>query len=218
MNKEEIIAGLYQAILSFDSDEGIRMSRWVIDQGIDALEAIDRGLTAGIREVGRRFHSGEVYLPELQLAGDVLQAAMDVLNPHLLKTQQQVQVKGKVLIGTVKGDLHNIGKDLVAVLLKANGFSVTDLGVDVPTFTFVEQAVKNQADIIGLSALLTTTLPQQREVIEALKSEGLRDRFKVIIGGGAVDLEWCRRIGADGYGQDAAAAIELALGLCQGKR
>ncbi len=215
MQKEEIIQGLYDSVLTFDKDRAVKLATHVIQKDLDILEAIDIGLTAGIQEVGRRFQTGQAFIPELQLGADVLEAAMTVLNPELLKAQINVKPKGKVLLGTVKGDLHNIGKDLVALLLKVNGFQVIDLGVDISTFTFVEEAVRQDVNIIGLSALLTTTMPQQREVIEALKSEGLRSQYKVIIGGGSVDEVWADTIGADGYGVDAAAAVELSVRLCR---
>lgn len=214
MGKKEIIQGLHEAILSLDAAKARETAEELIKTDIDITEAIETGMSPAMEEIGRKFQSGEMFLPELQLSAYVFQAAMDILHPKLSEAKQKVKPRGRIVMGTVKGDIHSIGKDLVCTMLRVAGFEVINLGVDIPTFTFLEQAQRNEADIIGLSALLTTTIPQQREVIEALDSQGLRERFRVIVGGATVTQEWANEIGADGYGENAAEAVELAKRLC----
>jgi corrinoid protein of di/trimethylamine methyltransferase len=214
MEKKEIIEGMYNGILSLDKSEALKMAEVVIDEDLDINEIVNQSMSPAMDEVGKRFQSGEMFLPELQKAADVFSAAMDIIRPKLLETKSDVQPKGNVIIGTVKGDLHSIGKDLVATMLNVAGFKVTNLGVDIATFTFLEEAEKVNADVIALSALLTTTMPAQMEVIEALNSQGVRDKYKVIVGGAPVDQEWAAKIGADAYGKDAAKAVELVEKLC----
>ncbi|MBA7651278.1 Methionine synthase [subsurface metagenome] len=217
MGKKEIMQGLYEAILSLDADKARGMAEELIKTDIDITEAIETRMSPAMEEIGRKFQTGEMFLPELALSADVFQAAMDILQPKLSEAKQKVKPKGRIVIGSVKGDIHSIGKDLVCTMLKTAGFEVVNLGVDIPTFTFLEEAQKNEVDIIGLSALMTTTMPQQREIIEALNSEGLRGKFQVIVGGGSVNQEWANKIGADGYGENAAQAVELAKRLCASK-
>jgi len=214
MGKKEIIQGLHEAILSLDAAKARETAEELIKTDIDIREVIEMGMSPAMEEIGRKFQSGEMFLPELQLSAYVFQAAMDILHPKLSEAKQKVKPRGRIVMGTVKGDIHSIGKDLVCTMLRVAGFEVINLGVDIPTFTFLEQAQRNEADIIGLSALLTTTIPQQREVIEALDSQGLRERFRVIVGGATVTQEWANEIGADGYGENAAEAVELAKRLC----
>jgi len=214
MGKKEIIQGLHEAILSLDAAKARETAEELIKTDIDITEAIETGMSPAMEEIGRKFQSGEMFLPELQLSAYVFQAAMDILHPKLSEAKQKIKPRGRIVMGTVKGDIHSIGKDLVCTMLRVAGFEVINLGVDIPTFTFLEQAQRNEADIIGLSALLTTTIPQQREVIEALDSQGLRERFRVIVGGATVTQEWANEIGADGYGENAAEAVELAKRLC----
>jgi trimethylamine corrinoid protein len=209
MEKKEIVQGLYMGILVFDKATTIKMAQAAIDQDLDIPEIIKQAMTPAIVEVGKRFEAGKLYLPELQLSADVFSRAMEVLQPKLLELKINLKPKGRVIIGTVKGDMHSIGKDLVGTMLKVGGFEVTDLGVDVPTFTFLEQAEKTNANVIALSALLTTTMPAQREVIEALIEQKLRNKFKVIVGGAPIDQKWADRIGADAYGENAMVAVRL---------
>ena len=217
MGKKEIMQGLYEAILSLDADKARGMAEELIKTDIDITEAIETRMSPAMEEIGRKFQTGEMFLPELALSADVFQAAMDILQPKLSEAKQKVKPKGRIVMGSVKGDIHSIGKDLVCTMLKTAGFEVFNLGVDIPTFTFLEEAQKNEVDIIGLSALMTTTMPQQREIIEALNSEGLRGKFQVIVGGGSVNQEWANKIGADGYGESPAQAVELAKRLCASK-
>jgi corrinoid protein of di/trimethylamine methyltransferase len=214
MEKKEIVEGMYNGILGLDKSEALKMADAVINEDLDINEIVDQSMSSAMDEVGKRFQSGEMFLPELQKAADVFSAAMDIIRPKLLETKSDMQPKGNVVIGTVKGDLHSIGKDLVATMLNVAGFKVTNLGVDIATFTFLEEAEKVNADVIALSALLTTTMPAQVEVIEALNSQGVREKYKVIVGGAPVDQEWAGKIGADAYGKDAAKAVELVEKLC----
>ncbi|MCX5839835.1 MAG: corrinoid protein [Deltaproteobacteria bacterium] len=209
MEKKEIVQGLYMGILVFDKANTIKMAQAAIDQDLDIPEIIQQAMTPAIVEVGKRFEAGKLYLPELQLSADVFSRAMEVLHPKLLELKINLKPKGRVIIGTVKGDMHSIGKDLVGTMLKVGGFEVTDLGIDVPTFTFLEQAEKTNANVIALSALLTTTMPAQREVIEALIEQKLRNKFKVIVGGAPIDQKWADKIGADAYGENAMVAVRL---------
>jgi len=209
MGKKEIVQGLYMGILAFDKATTLKMAQAAIDQDLDIPEVIQQAMTPAIVEVGKRFEAGKLYLPELQLSADTFATAMEVLRPKLLESKINLQPKGRVVIGTVKGDIHSIGKDLVATMLKVGGFEVTDLGVDVPTFTFLEQAEKTKANVIALSALLNTTMPAQREVIEALTEQKMRNKFKVIVGGAPTDQKWADKIGADAYGENAVEALRL---------
>jgi len=209
MEKQEIVQGLYMGILAFDKATTLKMAQAAIDQDLDIPEVIQQAMTPAIVEVGKRFEAGKLYLPELQLSADTFATAMEMLRPKLLESKINLQPKGRVVIGTVKGDIHSIGKDLVATMLKVGGFEVTDLGVDVPTFTFLEQAEKTKANVIALSALLNTTMPAQREVIEALTKQKMRNKFKVIVGGAPIDQKWADKIGADAYGENAVEALRL---------
>ncbi len=206
--------GMYNGILSLDKSEALKMADAVINEDLDINEIVNQSMSPAMDEVGKRFQSGEMFLPELQKAADVFSAAMDIIRPKLLETKSDMKPKGNVVIGTVKGDLHSIGKDLVATMLNVAGFKVINLGVDIATFTFLEEAEKANADVIALSALLTTTMPAQVEVIEALNTRGVREKYKVIVGGATVDEEWAGKIGADAYGKDAAKAVELVEKLC----
>lgn len=214
MDKSILMKDMYSAIIDLDRDLVLKLVDEVVKADLDIVELISQAMSPAMEEVGRQFQSGEKFLPELQMSADVFQAAMKVLNPFILKQKGEIQPKGRAVIGTVKGDLHSIGKDLVTTMLKTNGFEVWDLGIDVSPGQFLEGAEKSGARVIGLSALLTTTMPAQQEVIEMLKQKGLRDKYKVIVGGAPVDAEWAQKIGADGYGADAAAAVKLVHSLC----
>jgi corrinoid protein of di/trimethylamine methyltransferase len=180
---------------------------------MDPLVAIEEGYVPGLRDVGEQFSCGEMYLPEMMLAARAMQKAVAVLEPEMAKTAQQRQVTGRVVIGTVKGDIHEIGKSLVAMMLSADGFEVHDLGVDVAPERFVAKAQEVGADIVAVSALLTTTMTGQRIVIDALADAGLRPGVKVLVGGAPVTRAWADQIGADGYGEDAVGAVKVARGL-----
>jgi corrinoid protein of di/trimethylamine methyltransferase len=213
MSAENIIKRLKRSVLDYNTDEAVSAAKDAVKLGVDLLKVIEEGLAKGIREVGEKFANGEIFLPELVMAAETMKRALEILEPELRKEKRERKALGKVLLGTVAGDIHSIGKTIVASMLTANGFEVYDIGEDVPAEKFVEKVKELKPDVVGLSALLTTTLPEQRTVIEALKKEGLRDKVKVIIGGAPASMEWAEEIGADGYGADAAEAVEVVKRL-----
>lgn len=210
---EKITRELRRTVMSYDVEGATLAAKKAVEVGVDPLRAIEDGLAQGIREVGDKFDKGEIFLPELVMAAEAMKSALEVLEPKLKRKKKERRTLGRVLLGTVEGDIHNIGKTIVAAMLTANGFEVIDVGVDVPTERFVEKVRELKPDILGLSALLTTTLPAQGAVIETLKKEGLRRTLKVIIGGAPASKEWAEKIGADGYGANAVEAVEVAKKL-----
>jgi corrinoid protein of di/trimethylamine methyltransferase len=215
MDKAELFEGLRDAMVSLEKEKVLRLTGQALEMDLEPLEVIDQGLLPGLTEIGKQFENEEVFLPELMLSAMVFQNAMAILQPRLKALGAQSRKKGTVVIGTVKGDMHYIGKNIVRLLLEIAGFEVHDLGVDVDPLKFVQKAREVQADIIALSALLTTTLVGQRDVIEALVSQGVRDRFKVMVGGGAVTKKWSEDIQADGYAETGYAAVEMAASFVQ---
>jgi len=177
--------------------------------GINPLEALDQGLSKGMEVVGAQFESGDSFLPELLMASGTFSAAMEIIKPALEAKKQQVRKEGTVLLATVKGDLHNIGKNIVGTVMETNGFEVVDIGVDQLTLNIIEAAEKNNAEIIALSSLMTTTMPCQKEVIDTLTQMEIRDKYIVLVGGGAVSQKWADEIGADGYAESAVEAVEI---------
>ncbi len=213
MEKAELMEKLTGVVLDGSEEEAKALARQVIADGVDPLEAIEQGFSRGMTIIGERFESGEAYLPELLMAANNFNAAMDVLKPEIEAQKKQVAKMGKILIGTVKGDVHTIGKDIVASVLDTGGFEVVDMGVDNPSLRIVQEAEKAKADVIALSSMMTTTMTAQKEVIELLKERNIRDKYIVIVGGGPVTQEWADKIGADGYGKSAIAAVDLVKGL-----
>jgi len=210
---DELFQAMAQSIIDGDPDVAADLARKAVEAGIDPLEAINKGFVPGVDYVGEQYSKGEMFLPDLVLAGEAMKAAIAVLEPEITRRGGQRQTLGTVVIGTVEGDIHDIGKTLVATMLSVGGFRVYDLGVDVPVPTFVEKAREVNADIVGMSALLTTTMVRQRDVIEALEDAGLRSRVKVIVGGAPVTRSWAQEIGADGYSEDAIGAVAVARQL-----
>jgi len=210
---EEATRELRRTVLSYDVEGARLAAKKAVEVGVDPLRAIEDGLAQGIREVGDKFGKGEIFLLELVMAAQAMNSALEVLEPELKRKKKERKTLGRVLLGTVAGDIHNIGKTIVAAMLTANGFEVYDIGVDVPAETFVEKVRELKPDMLGLSALLTTTLPEQGVVVEALKKEGLRKNLKVIIGGAPASKEWADKIGADGYGANGVEAVEVAKKL-----
>ena len=204
---------LTDRLVEGEPDEIVALTRQALEAGLEPMAIISDGLVPGMNIVGDKFQSGEYFLPHLIIAANGMQQAMEVLEPELRAREQVVERAGTVVIGSVAGDIHEIGKSLVATMLSANGFEVYDMGVDVPTETFVAKVKETGANVLGLSALLTTTMTVQREVIEALTEAGIRDQVKVILGGAPVSQDWSDTIGADGYAEDAVGAIELARQL-----
>jgi corrinoid protein of di/trimethylamine methyltransferase len=210
---EELFAAMRQSVIDGDADAAVALAEQALEQGIDPLTAIDEAYVPGIRYVGEQFRCGDLFLPDMMLAARAMQRAVSVLEPEMLARSSQRKVLGRVVLGTVKGDIHEIGKNLVAMMLTANGFEVHDLGVDVAPERFVEKAKEVDATMVGVSALLTTTMTGQRAVVQALADAGLRERVKVIVGGAPVTSAWATEIGADGYGEDAVGAVTLAREL-----
>ncbi len=210
---EDLFKSMAQAVIDGDDEAAETLAQQVLDRGIDPLEAINRGLTPGMDVVGDLYATGEYFLPDLILGGEAMKAALAVLEPALAASGQERQVLGTVVLGTVEGDIHEIGKSLVGSMLSAHGFRVHDLGIDVEAEVFVAQAREYSADIVALSALLTTTMLRQRDVIEHLAEAGLRERVKVMVGGSPVTQAWAEEIGADGFAEDAAGAVTVAKRL-----
>ena len=210
-----LLAKIAASLIEGDPDETVALTQQALDADLGPMEIINQGLTPGMEIVGEKFESGEYFLPHLIIAASGMQQAMALLEPELRAREQTVEVAGTVVIGSVAGDIHEIGKSLVATMLSANGFEVHDLGVDVPTATFVSKVRETGANVLGLSALLTTTMTVQREIIEALTEAGIREQVKVIVGGAPVSQSWSDTIGADGYAEDAVGAIALAKKLAR---
>lgn len=205
---------LYDAILNGDEKLCVRLTREALDEAADPSELINRWMIPAMDEVGRRFEAQEYYIPEILLAARAMKAALEILRPLLAARGQQPT--GRVVLGTVKGDLHDIGKNMVGSMLEGAGFEVVDLGIDVPAERFVEAVRSRNPHILALSALLTLTLPEMKKTIEALEQAGLREHVKVLVGGAPVTREYADEIGADGYGENAGAAVSIAR-LLMGK-
>jgi len=202
---------LANSIITGDNVKSREIAQKLIDEGVSAVEILNNGLIPGMDVVGKRFKANEIYIPEILVAARAMHAAMDVIKPLLIESD--TPTRGTVVIGTVQGDLHDIGKNLVAMMLEGGGFSVIDIGVDVSAEKFVEEAKKNNANIVGLSALLTTTMTGMKEVIEMFRTDDIVKDVKIIIGGAPLTQEYADSIGADGYAPDAASAVDLAIDL-----
>jgi corrinoid protein of di/trimethylamine methyltransferase len=208
---------MIRAIIAGLPDKARELASEALRAGIDPLAVIEQGCKPGMDIVGEGFARGELFIPDLMMSGEAMKAAIATLEPELMKRKQQRQVLGRVVIGTVQGDIHEIGKTLVATMLAANGFEVHDLGVDVSAQQFVDAVRQVNANVVGLSALLTTTILNQETVILALTEAGLRERVKVIIGGVPASPEWAQEIGADGYAENATEAVEVVKRLVQAR-
>lgn len=203
---QEELKALAQAVLEGKRNDAVELTQKLVEAGVSPKQILDEGLIAGMSVAGEKFKNGEYFVPEILVAARAMKASMEILRPLLVATD--VQPIGTMVIGTVRGDLHDIGKNLVAMMVEGAGFRVVDLGVDVTADKFVEAAKQHNAQIVGLSALLTTTMTYIPEVIKAFDAEGLRPRVKVIVGGAPVTQEWADQIGADGYAPDAATAVD----------
>ncbi len=213
MKKEDLLSRMEKAIIEGDKAESAALAGEAIKAKIDLNEVIEKGYVPGIQKVGDLWENGDYFLPELITSAECMKAAMAVLQPELDKAKIKTKSKGKVVIGTVEGDIHDIGKNLVASMLSANGFEVVDLGADVKLETFVRKAEETKADFICLSALLTTTMLGQKKVIEMLKEKNLRGKFKVLVGGAPASQKWADDIGADGYAENAMLAVKVTKRL-----
>jgi len=207
-----LYAKLAQAVIDGEPEDAEQLAKDALAQGLDPLECVNNGLTTGIQKVGDLFAKGEYFLPELIIGAEAMKLALAVLEPAMVGDQSR-EVVGRVVLGTVEGDMHEIGKTLVGTMLIANGFQVFDIGVDKSAAEFIETIKENNADIVGASALLTTTMLQQGKLIEALDEAGLRDKVKVMVGGAPVTESFASEIGADGYAEDAISAVDLAFRL-----
>ena len=205
MIESKIIEEAKEAIVKQDKNKAIEIAKQSISEGADPVELMNDAFIPGINHVGYLFGRGQMFLPELVKAADAMKAVTEVVNDALPK--DKAQTKGSLVIATVKGDVHDIGKCIVVSLLNANGFTVYDLGRDVDTEVIINEAVKVKADVIGTSALLTTTMPRQKEIEAELKKAGIRDQYKTIVGGAPVTTRWATRIGADAYAEDAQDAV-----------
>jgi 5-methyltetrahydrofolate--homocysteine methyltransferase len=202
---------LKQAVLAGDETTAVAEVKKALSAKADPSDVLNNGLIAGMEVVGKKFRSGEMFLPEVLLCAEVMHKGIDILNPLLAKSGKKSATT--VVIGTVDGDIHDIGKKIVALLLEGNGFNVIDLGVDVKGEKFIEAVEKYKPQIVGMSALLTTTMPHMGEIIQTLKVKKLRDKVKVIVGGASVNAEFAKSIGADGYAVEAGTGVELAKKL-----
>ena len=210
---DERICGLRDSLVDLDSEKVKENVNSALRKGIEPLKIVD-SLADGMRMVGERYEAGELFLPELMMAGEIMKEAMAIITPYLERSR--VQRMGKVVLGTVEGDLHDIGKNIVKTMLTSAGFEVVDLGADVSAKRFVESVRKEEPKIVGMSALLTSTMDGMKEVVDELKKERLRKGLKILIGGAPIDEDFARRIGADAYGEDAMDAVRKAKSLVGG--
>jgi trimethylamine corrinoid protein len=210
MSEKEIFERLKNAVLEMDKEAAIAIAEEALAQKVDPLACIDQGLSKAMQVISNKFDNAEIYVPQIILSAEAFTAAVDTLAPHI---KGGYSAKGKIIVHTVEGDIHDIGKGILRILLQANGFEVLDLGRDVPVGEVVDTAVEQKVDMITGSALMTTTMPAQREIIQELKDRGIRDKFKCLFGGAPTSQEWADQIGADGWADNAAAGVDLVTEL-----
>ena len=214
MSKDAIFEEIRDSVLSMDSDDLMDTVRKALSRGIDPISIVDDGLARGLRVVGRKFEEGEFFLIELVTAAEAAQRVIkEILQPEIGKGKAKRRSLGKIVLGTVEGDIHNIGKNIVGAMLFAAGFEVYDLGVDVPVAEFVKKAREVDADVVGASALLSTTRLVQKDIVQALVEEGIREKVKVIFGGAPVTEEWVEEVGGDGYAENGVEAVDVVKRL-----
>jgi dimethylamine corrinoid protein len=213
----DTLSAMRQSIIDGAPDTAFTLAQQALAAGVAPLEAINNGYVPGMHDVGEQFARGQMFLPDMMASAEAMRAAMSVLDPELRRLGTERPRAGIVVLGTTKGDIHEIGKILVGTLLTAHGFQVHDLGVDVSGEKFAAKTRELKADIVGVSALLTTTMRNQKTVVEALERDGLRSQVKVMVGGAPVTRRWAEEIGADGYAKDAMSAVALAQELMQQK-
>jgi methylmalonyl-CoA mutase cobalamin-binding domain/chain len=216
MEQSEITARLSAAVAEGNEAEASNLAKQALAAGADPMRLIKNAIQPAMDQVGQRYERGEIYLPELIETGDAARAALDQIIPTLSGEDRSAAIAGTVVIGTMFGDNHDIGKNIVSAILAASGFKVVDLGINIPPRQFIESAKKEGANIIAMSTLITTSLPYQREIIQTLRDSGQRGNFFVVVGGGPVTPDWAKKIGADGYGREATDAAEVCLRLAHG--
>lgn len=213
--KQQLWAKMKEAVIKGDYQAAVALARQAIELKLDLSETIEKGFVPGIRRVGQLWEEGEYFLPELITSAECMKQAMAVLQPELARKKGSLEAKARIVIGTVEGDIHDIGKNLVASMLQANGYEIIDLGADVKLEKFIVTAQEKGAEFICLSALLTTTMTGQQRLIQMLEEQRLRSRFKVVVGGAPVTAQWAESIGADGYGENALEAVRVIERLSQ---
>jgi len=207
---EDLIARVTEAVVSGSKAETLKWVQAAVDQGIDPVAIIEQGLTRGIQKVGDKFECGEYYLPDMMLSAEAMAKSVEMLEPLMKGGASSLRKLGRVVLGTVEGDLHEIGKNIVGMMLKASGFEVLDLGVNVTSGDFSRAVREHKADILGISALMTTTQTKQAETVLQLEKDGIRKQVRVLVGGAPITAEWAAKIGADGYAADAISAVKMA--------
>jgi len=217
LSHENILQDLSSSVIEGDSAKAEATAKRALERGMDPLLAITDGLNKGMARVGDDFSKLKVYLPEVMMAADAMKAALAILEPAALKKDSSSLKKRKIVIATIMGDIHDIGKNIVALLMRANGFEVYDMGRDIPIDAMINKALDTQSDIIAASTLLSTSMPYMEDLLKLLKERNLRERFTVMVGGGPVTREWAEEIGADGYGDDGDEAVRVAKELLKGR-
>jgi corrinoid protein of di/trimethylamine methyltransferase len=212
---EDYVARLKKAVIEYDMEGMPDLAKNALKNGLDPLQGIEKGLAAGIREVGQKFGAGELFLPELVMAAETMRTGVAILEPHVPKGS--ARVTHKVVLATVQDDIHEIGKNLVATMLTANGFDVIDMGVNQPSEAILKKAVDEKAEIVGVSALMTTSMPRMKELLNAAATKGVRGREKFLVGGAPVTEQYAKEIGSDGTAGDASGAVRLAQKLVGAK-
>lgn len=210
---QTVVKELGDAVKNYDSAAAEKGARKALELKLNPYDVIMQGLTPAIEEVGKQFEQGTIFLPHLVMAGDAMMAAVNILKKDMTAEQLVSTRKGQVVIGTIKGDVHNIGKNIIGIMLTAAGYNVIDLGIEVEPSSFVDEAERNKADIIAVSALMTFTARNMKMVTEYLDMEGARDKYKVIFGGGPLNDKWAREMGADAYAPDAKHTVTVVNGL-----
>ena len=212
MSLNDINKEISEAIVNLDKEKAVNLAKKAVRDNLNLVDVIENGFGKGLERIGDLWNEGEFFLPELMVGGNIMQDALNILLPHL-KQKGGTFTKGKVVIATIEGDIHSIGKTIVGTMLSANGFEVYDLGADVPVDKIISEAIEKEVDIIGVSALLTSTMIGQKKLVETLEKKNLRDKFKVILGGAPVSQNWTEDCGADGYAPSAIEAINLVKSL-----
>jgi trimethylamine corrinoid protein len=212
LSQEQIFKDIAESIVNLDEEKAVELATAAIHDNLNLMEVIEKGYGAGIREVGELWEEGEFFLPELMRGAQIMQKCLDLLMPHLEKGSEKISL-GTVVIATIEGDIHSIGKTIVGTMLRAYGFDVIDLGADVPVERIIDVAIEKNADVIGVSALLTTTMFGQKKVIETLRERNILGKFKVILGGAPVTSSWVSECNADGFAENAIDAVKLVKSL-----